>query len=220
MAKQDKSKFQLNKGTDHGFDISKGGKRKFDLTKDEDEPVVANVKEENAAKQKTTAPVESAHATSEPQPEEKKGNKALIWIAAIIVVALLAWWLWPSSSSSDVVDEPTEQVEESADVAADSVPTETTVPEEQSESAVSEEEASSTSAETNPATSAPAAESATTSVTAPVYATANVSNDIESEARKVIRGDYGVGKERKDRLGSQYQVIQQRVNELKREGAF
>lgn len=34
MAKQDKSKFQLNKGTDHGFDISKGGKRKFDLSKE------------------------------------------------------------------------------------------------------------------------------------------------------------------------------------------
>ena len=36
MAKQDKSKFQLNKGTDYRFDKSKRSKRKFDLTKDTD----------------------------------------------------------------------------------------------------------------------------------------------------------------------------------------
>lgn len=48
----------------------------------------------------------------------------------------------------------------------------------------------------------------------------NVSNDVEAEAMKVIRGDYGLGQERKDKLGSKYQSIQNRVNELKREGVF
>ena len=33
-------------------------------------------------------------------------------------------------------------------------------------------------------------------------------------AMKVIRGDYGVGQERKDRLGAKYQPIQNRVNDL------
>ena len=47
-----------------------------------------------------------------------------------------------------------------------------------------------------------------------------VSDDIETEALKVIRGDYGVGQERKDKLGEKYQPIQNRVNELKREGLF
>lgn len=47
-----------------------------------------------------------------------------------------------------------------------------------------------------------------------------VSNDVEAEALKVIRGDYGDGQERKDKLGANYQTIQSRVNELKREGAF
>jgi hypothetical protein len=37
---------------------------------------------------------------------------------------------------------------------------------------------------------------------------------------KVIRGDYGDGEERKEKLGSNYQSIQSRVNELKREGVF
>lgn len=48
----------------------------------------------------------------------------------------------------------------------------------------------------------------------------NVSSDIEAEAMKVIRGDYGVGQKRKDKLGTKYQIIQSRVNELKREGIF
>ena len=50
--------------------------------------------------------------------------------------------------------------------------------------------------------------------------TTSVSNDVEAEAMKVIRGDYGVGQERKDKLGTKYQTIQSRVNELKREGIF
>lgn len=47
-----------------------------------------------------------------------------------------------------------------------------------------------------------------------------VSNDVEAEALKVIRGEYGIGQERKNKLGNQYEAIQRRVNELKREGAF
>lgn len=56
--------------------------------------------------------------------------------------------------------------------------------------------------------------------TTSVVSSANVSNDVETEAMKVIRGDYGVGQERKDILGTKYQTIQSRVNELKREGIF
>ncbi len=48
----------------------------------------------------------------------------------------------------------------------------------------------------------------------------DVSNDVEAEAMKVIRGDYGIGQERKNKLGDKYQTIQNRVNELKREGLF
>ena len=48
----------------------------------------------------------------------------------------------------------------------------------------------------------------------------SISNDVEAEAMKVIRGEYGIGQERKDKLGAKYQPIQNRVNELKREGVF
>lgn len=39
-------------------------------------------------------------------------------------------------------------------------------------------------------------------------------DDIERLAREVIRGDYGNGQIRKDLLGYNYQVIQDRVNEI------
>lgn len=53
----------------------------------------------------------------------------------------------------------------------------------------------------------------------PVSNTDAVSN-VETEALKVIRGEYGNNPERRRNLGSNYQSIQSRVNELKREGIF
>lgn len=47
-----------------------------------------------------------------------------------------------------------------------------------------------------------------------------VSYNVEQEAMNVIRGDYGNIPERREKLGSKYQTIQKRVNELKREGVF
>ena len=53
----------------------------------------------------------------------------------------------------------------------------------------------------------------------PISNTDGASN-VETEALKVIRGDYGNNPERRRNLGSNYQSIQNRVNELKRQGAF
>lgn len=50
--------------------------------------------------------------------------------------------------------------------------------------------------------------------------TYTVSDDVEAEALRVIRGEYGNGAERKRLLGDKYAAIQNRVNELKRHGAF
>lgn len=50
--------------------------------------------------------------------------------------------------------------------------------------------------------------------------TTNVSSNVEQEALNVIRGNYGNVPERREKLGTKYQTIQNRVNELKREGAF
>lgn len=202
MAKEEKNRFQLNKGTDHGFDISKGGKRNFDLTKNADEPVVTSTKSEPAAK-----PVGVA-----PKPEGKS-NKKWLWIIAIIIIAILAWLLWPSSTVHVVVEEETvEEATSSTDKTTDEATDEKTTSDVQNEADAQDEDVNA-DVETAPATTP------TSPMTTPMAIT-SVSNDIEAEALKVIRGDYGVGQERKDKLGARYQSIQKRVNELKSEGAF
>lgn len=55
--------------------------------------------------------------------------------------------------------------------------------------------------------------------TKPFSATsAPISGDVEENARRVIRGDFGNGQERKDKLGASYPEIQGKVNEMYRQG--
>lgn len=217
MAKQDKSKFQLNKGTDHGFDISKGGKRKFDLSKDDDEPVVAPV-----AQPQPTDSVNSVNPA--PEPEEKKNGKWLWVILAIIAIILLIWWLLPgkSTESSPIVEEETiEKVTTPAENTGE-VSNEAEIPsggDAVEENANNDESSNPSEAVVNTQETTPAAPQTTNNV-ATNNAPSVVSNDVEAEAIKVIRGEYGIGQERKDKLGKHYEAIQRRVNELKREGAF
>lgn len=73
----------------------------------------------------------------------------------------------------------------------------------------------------NPATIAESAQSkpAATQNTKPSSSTSvPVSGDVEENARRVIRGDFGNGQERKDKLGSSYSEIQGKVNEIYRQG--
>lgn len=44
--------------------------------------------------------------------------------------------------------------------------------------------------------------------------------DLEQDAKKTIRGDYGDGSARKSALGSRYREVQRRVNQLMRSGRF
>lgn len=73
----------------------------------------------------------------------------------------------------------------------------------------------------NPATIAEPAQSkpAATQDTKPSSSTSvPVSGDVEENARRVIRGDFGNGQERRDKLGSSYSEIQGKVNEMYRQG--
>lgn len=74
----------------------------------------------------------------------------------------------------------------------------------------------------NPATIAKPAQSkpAATQTTKPSSSStsAPVSGDVEENARRVIRGDFGNGLERRDKLGTSYSEIQGKVNEMYRQG--
>lgn len=213
MAKQDKSKFQLNKGTDHGFDISKGGKRKFDLSKDDEEPVVASV-----SKPQPTGSDNTVILTTE--PKEKKNNKWPLIILAIIVIILLIWWLLPgkSTESEPIVEEETVEEVSTPTGNTEEVSDEAEIP-----AVDAVEENANNDESSNPSEPVVNTPETTTAPSAPQTtnnAPSVVSNDVEAEALKVIRGEYGIGQERKNKLGTQYEAIQRRVNELKREGVF
>lgn len=196
------AKFNLDKGSERKFDLSKGSKRKFDLSKDDDEPV--ETPQPQAA---TAAPSATAYEAAE------KANGSKKWpliIGAVAIAAALAWWLMTPSSNTENETTTATPVEEVTTSETDVTTEETPAVETPAEAPVAEETPAPAASEETAA--APAVE--TPSATAPV------SGDIEAEARKVIRGDYGIGQERKTKLGGQYSAIQARVNQLKREGAF
>jgi hypothetical protein len=49
---------------------------------------------------------------------------------------------------------------------------------------------------------------------------ASVQGSVEDKAKQVIRGDFGNGRERMQALGSEYAVIQAKVNEMYKNGLF
>ena len=222
MAKQDKSKFQLNKGTDHGFDISKGGKRKFDLTKDVDD----GDKTSETVSQFANSSVTDQFTSKPPQ----KNRKWLWIIPAIIAAGIIVWIIFGNTSmTKQIVEaENDEQVAVPTDEGTEGISEGTSLPTDEAETdetGESNESGESSETEGNPITSSISANPVDSNTVPeqssnPTSGTSIISNDIEAEAMKVIRGEYGVGQERKNRLGNQYEVIQNRVNELKREGVF
>lgn len=212
MAQDKNNRFNLNKSSDRKFDLSKDTKRKFDLSKDTDEEVVA-APATNTTSESPASPTQSTEPNS-------GGNKKWLWVViALAVIALLVWLLKPSNKPSEVSTQDSVEAVASPDTVAtdDETSADSTVSLPQADDEVAVEEAASQPATpevTNPsATSAPTA-------SANAISSSNIAGDIEAEAQKVIRGVYGVGQERKSKLGTQYSAIQKRVNQLKREGAF
>lgn len=186
-------------------------KRKVQLRRKIDEP-------------KLTDEEQIENPTPQSTPETPK-LKTLIWIImGVVVLRIIGYFIF---SKSDNDGQTPVVVEENTEVENISVPSDTTnsgedvkeetgnIEPELAENSNSNVNGSATSVE-----SAKPAETTTTVSASTSVKTVNVSNDVEAEAMKVIRGDYGIGQERKDRLGAKYQTIQNRVNELKREGVF
>lgn len=155
-----------------------------------------------------------------------KSKNWIWWIVAIVILCLIGF-LALSKSDKKAEQEPVAEIEEKVTteepveaIPSDSVTEAMAVGNSTTDEAtVSTDESSVDSDNSEQGQSTVSPESA--NVAATISSTdPNISNDVEAEAMKVIRGDYGIGQERKDRLGAKYQTIQNRVNELKREGVF
>ena len=164
------------------------------------------------------------NVVEKPQSADVKG-KSLTWLwilLAIVIIAGLVWWFTSSKDETAQEAAPQEQVEE----VVEEVTTEGAVPaEEANEATEATDEAGSSDDQTQPTAPEVKPEAETPAVNNPATSQSTskavtVSGDVEAEAMKVIRGDYGIGQERKDKLGESYQSIQNRVNELKRQGVF
>ena len=202
MATENKRKSSRN------FRLDKPVERKFDLDKEDD--VISSDSTDSSSDN-------SANAAS-----EKSNNKAWFWLAAAVLVGLLIWLFIPDGNNSAPVQESVdvEQTEE-APSSDSTIPAETVDGDEQQPEMASDEESEmeQTQPEPNaqPAPTEPSAVSTPSTSTQPMSAP-SVRSDVEAEALKVIRGDYGVGKERKDKLGAKYAEIQGKVNEMYRQG--
>ncbi len=161
--------------------------------------------------------------TPTPEPENPKSNKWIWWVVGLIILCIIGYFLFSKSGKEQPAQPETEVVEEVS--AIEGVDEATNQPEVVQDEA-NAEEASKAAQTEQPAEDPKAEAQAPVTNVVPEQTqpkateSASVSNDVEAEAMKVIRGEYGIGQERKDKLGAKYQPIQNRVNELKREGVF
>lgn len=200
------------------FNLEKHVKRSFNLEK------------EVAA---TPAPSAEAPATPQPAPTPapagggdatqtgnggNKGKHVLSLVVGLAVVAAIGFAAFRgcSGNSSQPVDEPV------VDTVMDEQPTAPTDSTQRADSTQlgggdqdtpagapnevqpQDDAVNAATPSAQPETSTPSTPSATKAATP--------SKDVDAEVQKVLRGDYGNGQERKDKLGSSYTKIQRAVN--------
>jgi hypothetical protein len=182
-------------------------KRKVQLRRKESEPELVVTQENN----------------------DSKKSKTWLWILlGIIALGVIVYAILPKSDknateSTAIANAATVVTEEAPSATQEQVATEevnndtvsddtNAVPDETNKEA---QESAQAKVETSVVNNEPTQPTSVASTSAP-----ELSDDVQAEAMKVIRGDYGIGKKRKELLGSKYQTIQNRVNELKSEGIF
>lgn len=170
-------------------------------------------------------------STNPPEPtgddSTPKKSKGWIWAAAVVVVAGGLWYFAArDNGGSQQTNEPAVAVA-TADSVKDGASAEGAAM--QAGDEVAPDSIPQTGSAEQPAAAEPAAAAtaagndkptATAADKQPAADKATPTGDIEDTAMNVIRGNYGNGNVRKQNLGDKYQTIQNRVNQLKREGAF
>ena len=201
-------------------------------------PEVKIKKKAPVVEEPKVAPEAPKTPTTPPTPPTlpESGSKSWMWIVALIVVAVIAFFGYKNCSGSET--EASGSDKDTTSLVSDSTQTEksdTTGAEKPETTEGTDEKPQDNAGETDaPATDnvTPKANNGGTEagkpeqklaptpkiVDEPVAPAAPVSGSVEENARRVIRGDFGNGKVRKDKLGASYSEIQSRVNEMYRQG--
>jgi hypothetical protein len=152
-----------------------------------------------------------------PSPKcNRRMKKTLAGIVGIIIVGLIAWGIKLLSVSSTTPEspQPTPPAYTASAVNQESAGDTITLKEVVNEAQPTVEKQDDITVEKTANSTEPNIS------TTQISTNTSVSDDIEKEAQKVIRGDYGNVPQRQQLLGSRYQQIQSRVNQLKSEGVF
>jgi hypothetical protein len=153
---------------------------------------------------------EEAPVTTVKGAQPTKKIKWWLWLlllALVVIVVIFCVKNYSSNSDENTTIEPSGMtVEPPATVPAEE--TQNTGGEDVTD--VTDEETTVSQPETTPVSPPPTA--------SPVTDKAPVSGSIEEKAKRVIRGDFGNGAERINNLGSEYNAIQSKVNEMYRNG--
>lgn len=207
-------------------------------------PEVKIKKKAPVVEEPKVAPEAPKTPTTPPTPPTppKSGSKSWMWIVALILIAVIAFFGYKSCSGSET--EASGSDKDTTSLVSDSTQTEksdTTGIEKPETTEGTDEKPQDNAGETDaPATDnvTPKANNGGTeagkteqkptepvkpaltpkNVDKPVAPAGLVSGSVEENARRVIRGDFGNGKVRKDKLGASYSEIQSRVNEMYRQG--
>lgn len=213
-------RFELVKESNREFDLSKKTARKFELKKEDvgnsSEPII-------------------------PIPEkERKTNWRMITgcIIGLVIMCLLGYGAYYYFNSSDentddtnteIVDGTAKTFDESDNKGQNNDQTEGTPGSEsaevgsldngeETESPAQEETSSKAEQKRDVPAKATIQTAKTIQLTTPVSESITTSGSLEEKAKEVIRGNYGNGEDRKQKLGEHYSEIQSKVNEMYRSG--
>ena len=208
---QNTRKFNLDKGGKRSFNLEKKATRVFDLSKDTPEsPVTSSA---------------SAGSAAQSSADNGGGKKRVWWIVLLIGVFALLVYFFVSGGNTETAPVAEDKTEVKSDAEASDKSVAGNADEvspgvaPSAESQQSEADAGSDAGTQPPVAEVPAVQqqSEPAEPVAEMPATeAENQEDVEEQARQVIRGRFGNNPERRRRLGADYAVIQKRVNEMMR----
>ena len=241
-----KGNFNFEKGGS-GSSPDKDGNGKINLNKEtpqelengiEVHPIRTPQPEEPASVTEPNLSEEAIKAEIENGPEEPR-KKGYAWLWALIGIAIVLAFLGMLFLNRGSKDEGADTIQsETVLSSADSVATDDSAVAVVSEAVASDSQNSNvveqavaagsevaanvaeTATKAADAVASKATETAAKVTETASNAASSVSGSIESEALNAIRGEYGNGIVRKEKLGTSYSEVQSRVNEMKRAGKF
>lgn len=161
---------------------------------------------------KTTVTSASKREGSDSTKGTEKRSKWWLWLLLLLAIVMVLIIIFRKGTDKDIEsndNEPIAVMTDSPENIDDSITTLEPVTEEEKTDIHQED--------LNPVATTNATQQSSPASPDNPYANSQVDGTVEDIAKEVIRGEYGVGMDRKTALGDRYTEVQNRVNEIYRE---